>query len=293
MNKLYNLIVKKGSEIIKVYSIKKNEVLVGRHSESDLILDDPLVSRRHCKILIKNDSIFIEDLNSTNGTFLNGKRISFSELKVGDEISIGIYNLIVSAKDIPLDESTREIFNIEKKLSFLLKEEREKILKLEEIALRDELTGLYTRRAYNQKIKKFLEKADNIYIFFIDIDDFKKFNDTYGHSAGDLLLIFVASLLRELEDIGFVFRWGGEEFVVFLPDFKKEEIIKIAENLLEKIEKKSEKEIGKKVTVSIGISLCKNHREIDRKIEEADLLMYRAKEKGKNRIEYSENFKLK
>ncbi len=286
MNKTYNLIVKKGQEIIKVYPIKKNEVLVGRHPDCDLVLDDPLVSRKHCRILIKNDSVFIEDLNSTNGTFLNGKRISFSELKIGDEISIGIYNLIVSAKDISLDESTRQIFNIEKKLSFLLKEEREKILKLEEMALRDELTGLYTRRAYNQKIKKFLEKADNIYIFFIDIDDFKKFNDTYGHSAGDLLLIFVASVLRKLEDIGFVFRWGGEEFVVFLPDFKKEEIIKIADNLLKEIEGKSEKEIGKKVTVSIGVSVCENYADIDKKIEEADFAMYRAKEKGKNRVEF-------
>jgi|GEM_PF-2197400 len=286
MNKTYNLIVKKGQEIIKVYPIKKNEVLVGRHPESDLVLDDPLVSRRHCKILIKNDSIFIEDLNSTNGTFLNGKRVSFSELKIGDEISIGIYNLIVSVKDVSLDESTRQIFNIEKKLSFLLKEEREKILKLEEMALRDELTGLYTRRAYSQKIKKFLEKADNIYVFFIDIDDFKKFNDTYGHSAGDLLLIFVASVLRKLEDIGFVFRWGGEEFVVFLPDFKKEEIVKIAENLLKDIEEKSEKEIGKKITVSIGVSVCENYSDIDNKIEEADFAMYRAKEKGKNRVEF-------
>ncbi len=293
MDKAYSLIIKKGDEIIKVYSIKKNEVIIGRNPESDLVLDDPLVSRKHCKILIKENSIFIKDLNSTNGTFLNGKRISFSEIKVGDEISIGIYNLIVSSKDISIDESTRQIFDIEKRLSFLLKEEKEKILRLKEMDLRDELTGIYTRRAYKEKIKKFLERADKTYIFFIDIDNFKKFNDTYGHSAGDLLLVFLAGILRKLEDIGFVFRWGGEEFVIFLPDFKGEEIVKIAKELLKDIEEKSEKEIGKKVTVSIGISLCESYEDIDKKIEEADFAMYRAKEKGKNKVEYAESFKLK
>ncbi len=288
MKETYNLLIKKGQEFIKVYSMNKSEIYIGRHPANDIVLDDPLISRKHCRIFLKDEKLFVEDLNSTNGTFLNGKRVKTAELNEEDEIQIGIYNVILTRKRIHIDESTRQIFDIEKRLSYLLKEERERILHLQEMAMRDELTGLYTRRTLYQKFKEFLSKAEKIFIFFIDIDDFKKFNDEYGHSAGDLLLVFVARILRKIEDKGFVFRWGGEEFLIILPDVEKKEAREIAEEIKEEIKNKSEKQIRKKVTVSIGISFCENVDEIEEKIKIADKAMYLSKRKGKDRVEFLE-----
>ncbi|MEO0254715.1 MAG: GGDEF domain-containing protein [candidate division WOR-3 bacterium] len=288
MGKSFNLIIKKGEEILKIFPIKKNEILIGRNPENDLVLDDSLVSRKHCKIFLKEDSIFIEDLGSTNGTFLNGQRIKRERLKIGDEIGVGIYNLIFTTQEITLDESTKQILNVSKRLYYIAKEEREKILKLEEMALRDELTGLFTRRAFYQKIKEVLLKAEEIFILFIDIDNFKRFNDIYGHDTGDSLLVFISRILRELEDRGFVIRWGGEEFLIILPDFKKEEVIKIAEDILNKTRESSQKEIGERVTVSIGISSCKEKENIEECIKRADKALFSAKNKGKNRFEFKE-----
>ncbi|MEN3043704.1 MAG: GGDEF domain-containing protein [Candidatus Hydrothermales bacterium] len=281
-----NLVVKKGNEILRVFTIKKIEILVGRSPENDLVLDDNLVSRRHFKIFIEDDDLFIEDMGSKNGTFLNGHRIKKEKLNIGDEISVGIYNIILTTEDFGVDESTRELLNIAKRLSLLTKDDREKILKLEEIALKDELSGLHNRRAFYQVIKNLLKKARESYIFLLDIDNFKKFNDVYGHETGDMLIVFISKILRELEDRGFVVRWGGEEFLIVLPDITKNEVIKIAEDLLFRISNKSEKEIGKKITVSIGITLCDNIDNFEYFINRADKALLKAKKKGKNRFEF-------
>lgn len=94
---MIKLMIKYESSFIKEFQTEKDSVVIGRKSENDLVLDNPTVSRKHCKIYKAGDSYFIEDLNSTNGTFLNSKKILKSGIKDGDTVTIVKYSLIFSS----------------------------------------------------------------------------------------------------------------------------------------------------------------------------------------------------
>jgi diguanylate cyclase (GGDEF)-like protein/PAS domain S-box-containing protein len=159
---------------------------------------------------------------------------------------------------------------------------------LEELYIRDTLTGLYNR-AYFEKyiasIKKSQRKTDTPFALIIaDIDHFKSINDTFGHQVGDEALKGVASTLNLLlrsDDI--IARWGGEEFVIMLKDIDLENAIKIANKLRIAVE---EKEIIKdrKITCSFGVSLYNLDDDIDEVFKKADEALYKAKNSGRNRV---------
>jgi len=149
----------------------------------------------------------------------------------------------------------------------------------------DGLTGLYLRRFFMKRFDEELERAEryNYKVAFVmcDIDDFKKYNDTFGHQMGDRILEKVAQVLRgNLKPGDVAGRYGGEEFCMFAPVLKKEEGAKKAEEIRRSVEEKI------KVTVSIGISYFPDDASIKEDlIKTADIALYRAKEKGKNRVE--------
>ncbi len=162
-------------------------------------------------------------------------------------------------------------------------------------ALVDSLTNVLNRNAYNMKItqmiREFSRSKDFFCLLVIDIDFFKKFNDTYGHKAGDRVLRSVAASVQEsLRASDLVFRYGGEEFVVILNSIQED----IAFNLAEKIRKSVEKEyfIDKekklKVTISLGIACVKEGESEAELFERADKAMYVAKRKGRNQVEIAE-----
>ena len=155
----------------------------------------------------------------------------------------------------------------------------------------DLLTGLKNRRAINQIIdERISNHMTNFSIAIIDIDFFKKINDTYGHNAGDYILMKLADKLRKLEGYDIISsRWGGEEFLILSPNYMQyNDFIKILKDFITYIEEytfvHNKKQI--KLTISIGASQYNNHKKIQKAIEQADINLYRAKDEGRNRIIY-------
>ncbi|MDD3365537.1 MAG: GGDEF domain-containing protein, partial [Syntrophomonas sp.] len=119
----------------------------------------------------------------------------------------------------------------------------------------------------------------------LDIDHFKKVNDSYGHQTGDQVLRTVADIIKSnLREVDLVGRYGGEEFLVILPHTDRNSGFQVAERIRRQIEGKSFTANGLKITISIGVSQYRNS-EIGKFIELADELMYQAKTKGRNRVE--------
>jgi len=160
------------------------------------------------------------------------------------------------------------------------------------LAYTDRLTDIPNRR----KVEEALDNEIDIYkkfgrvfsVLMIDIDDFKRFNDLYGHDFGDYILMEVAKCLRQdLRTQDVIGRWGGEEFFVVLPDTNLENAKVVGEKLIKKISSANydHNDVNEKVTISIG---CSDVKESDTKntiIKNSDVALYNAKENGKNRME--------
>ena len=155
--------------------------------------------------------------------------------------------------------------------------------KIEEIANMDPLTHLKNRGYFFHEFERMLEKAkrriQSLSLLIFDIDHFKKFNDTFGHPAGDEILKRFARVLKEHFTNGLTARYGGEEFVVVLPGVDKEGAYKLAEGLRKHMEEKE------KVTVSGGVACYpEDGRDVEEMLKKADDALYKAKKEGRNRI---------
>ncbi len=166
--------------------------------------------------------------------------------------------------------------------------------KMELLAQTDPLTGLANRRQcldrINEEKLRFERNKQPFSFILIDIDYFKKFNDTWGHDFGDMVLVEIAGLLREsTRQLDTSSRWGGEEFLILLPNTTLEGALTLAEKIRTRVEK-HKKVIGGKqacVTVSIGVSqFDENCSTIDDCIKKADTALYNGKENGRNRVEH-------
>ncbi|MBI5694301.1 MAG: diguanylate cyclase [Nitrospirae bacterium] len=153
------------------------------------------------------------------------------------------------------------------------------------LSLKDALTGLANRRMMDILLDKSFGRARRFgtpfSVIMMDIDFFKKYNDTYGHPAGDALLASIAGiLLGEVREIDLVVRYGGEEFFVLLPDITVPEALVVAERIRAKVEAESG------VTVSLGVSAYRDEvQSREDVVREADEALYRAKQGGRNRVE--------
>ena len=160
------------------------------------------------------------------------------------------------------------------------------------LSITDELTKLYTRRHLNSVLSQEFERAKRyntiLTVCMIDIDDFKKINDTYGHLAGDLILKEISELLlNTLRKTDFVYRYGGEEICILLPETPLQNAVIPLERLRRIIENKTFvfENYNIKATISVGISTyTKSTRTAQELIERADNALYKAKNAGKNRI---------
>ena len=157
--------------------------------------------------------------------------------------------------------------------------------------MRDQLTGLFNRRAlhdiFELEMSRVNRNKKTFSIILLDIDHFKVLNDTYGHDYGDIVLQKVASALQDsIRSMDKVARWGGEEFLVFLPETNKEQASHLAEKLrlaVSNIELTYQDKLLQ-VTVSLGVCEYNQQGEYKDMVKQADLGLYKAKETGRNKV---------
>jgi diguanylate cyclase (GGDEF)-like protein len=164
---------------------------------------------------------------------------------------------------------------------------------VEELSITDGLTGLYLLRYFRQRLKEEFYRAERTHgqlsLMILDIDHFKRFNDTYGHQAGDTILTTVAErVLSNARKIDLTARYGGDEFVILLPDTSAEEALLLAERLHQAVSNEPVALTNKNslhLTVSIGVATYPTHAAtIDELIKRADEALYWIKSHGRNRI---------
>lgn len=193
---------------------------------------------------------------------------------------------------IPLDElEIKEFHKLGEVANQMIEQRKEAEEKLRKLSLTDPLTGLSNRRDMTQKITLESKRADrsgtDFAFILIDIDHFKKVNDTYGHDAGDVVLKGIASiLLKEARQTDTISRWGGEEFLLLLPNAESEGACNTAEKFRKRIEAKqfTHNEQVIRVTLTLGVSMCHKGCSPEEAISLADKALYQGKSYGRNRV---------
>ncbi|GEM_PF-2081683 len=166
--------------------------------------------------------------------------------------------------------------------------------KTRELSVRDELTGLYNRRYFQDVLHSEWRRAKRfgrgLSVLMIDVDHFKSYNDTFGHLHGDYVLRQIAdSLRRNLREVDTVARFGGEEFVVLLTDTDRQSALHVGEKLRRIVEHESflkpQDGITHPITISIGIAVAPDDaKQVDDLVDHADIALYDAKDSGRNRV---------
>ena len=272
------IVVLSGPHVGEVHVLSRGTPLViGRRDTSDIQIDDDGVSRRHCTIEATPEGATVRDLDSQNGTFINGEAIKERLLQPGERFEIGI------STTLKFDRADEVEANFQRKMG--------------EAAMREPLTGLYNRRHFEERFAAEIAAAQRhgrlLTLLLIDIDHFKRINDEHGHLAGDEVLKMIANVLKgqlRVEDV--VARYGGEEFVVLARETDMEGAAVLAERLRAGVEK-TRYQVGKElvsVTVSIGVTIsiglvqfAKPYTQQDL-IAAADKALYKAKSGGRNRV---------
>lgn len=254
------------------YPISEHGLVLGRGTQVDVFLQDAQVSRRHCKIRQTGVGIVVEDLGSTNGTLIDGVPVKQRVLAPADRLKVGGF-----------------VMRVEYRAQIEIKEEQQ----LQAAALSDELTGLHNRRwFFVESAKRLVECArtrQHISMVMIDIDRFKQVNDNYGHAAGDYVLCQVARLLRaQIRTVDLLARFGGEEFVMLLPNTSSTDAIVFCDRLCELIDQSKVQFGNKQIPVQISAGVWSRDAALVNSLEEAiggaDAAMYRAKRAGRNRV---------
>ncbi len=158
----------------------------------------------------------------------------------------------------------------------------------------DALTGLGNRHWMHVMFEREVTRAQHtekaLCLMMIDVDNFKVFNDQYGHIAGDRVLVAVGDTLREyLRPTDLTARFGGDEFAVLLPDLTLEQARQTAERIREHISALSPASLTPAITISVGIAALVSGEDVAALVQRADAAMYAAKERGRNRVAISED----
>lgn len=262
-----------GIQAGEVVSLAILPCIIGRHPSCELVIDDPSVSRRHARIVQQGDELWIQDLESRNGTFIDGRHLESRQLRDGTLLQLGHHAsfrfTLVSSRQVKV---LRELF---------------------ESSTRDALTGLYNRRHFDERIKAELAYAKrhglDLGMVIADIDHFKLVNDNFGHAAGDAVLKQVANAMaRQLRTEDLIARIGGEEFVVLLRGIGAQGTGCLAERLRISVQSLQIAAEGQPldVTISAGCATLSETSEgsANAMLHLADQRLYAAKRGGRNRV---------
>lgn len=161
-------------------------------------------------------------------------------------------------------------------------------------ATHDPLTNILNRGAIMARLRSEMSRAvrerSHLCVALLDIDNFKKINDTHGHSVGDLVLCEIVQRIRSaMRDYDVVGRYGGEEFLVVVPGADSESAVKVFDRIRRKVGEEEMEISGARlsITASLGVSVFEKQMDIDELTRFADMALYRAKKKGRNRVEYA------
>ncbi len=271
------LFMVQGRDTGRYYRLQQMTTTIGRKEPADIRLGDQRISSLHCRLTVVGQHVFVEDLGSTNGTFVDDQRVTErTALPVGSTMLVGRTLL------------RHEFTNAEE-----LKREEDIYV----AATTDALTGVANRFSFSQRGQEeisFARRRDTpLCLMIVDADHFKKINDTHGHLAGDRVLRKLGRILgtqKRHEDL--LARYGGEEFVYLLRGIERKDAELVAERIRQRVEEAEIAFEGKRipVTVSIGCCCCRGNAELklDMLIHAADLALYTAKEQGRNRVRFGD-----
>ena len=264
------LVVIRGSALGEAVVLNDVPVIIGRAGSADVQLDHTSVSRQHAAVWHEGGRAFVRDLGSSNGVFVNEKKVAETELTDGDRVTIGEITFKLIRRD-----------SVEGKY-------HETLYRLASV---DSLTGLLNRRRFKDVLDEAVPRATAaapLSLVMMDLDHFKQVNDKYGHPAGDDVIRAASAALRaQLGPGQFGGRLGGEEFAALLPGKNAKEAIDWAEQLRSAISGLTIETGGHslKVTSSMGVAqwvpALGNTGVL---LKAADLALYRAKQEGRNRV---------
>jgi len=265
------LMVISGPSFGEMYRIRADRTILGRGEKADIRVVDDGISRAHTAVERDGGKLLLVDLGSTNGTYCNGTRVSRHELTDGDKISIGTATILKFTYQDQVDERYQK--------------------QLFESALRDGLTATFNRRYFvdrlHTEMRFAVRHSKSLGLLFVDIDHFKKINDTYGHQAGDAVLAGVArEMLTTIRTEDVLARYGGEEFAIICREVELEGVKALAERLRAAVERTKCEHGGHVIPVTISIGAAVDRRITDPQalIAAADAAMYEAKRSGRNRV---------
>ena len=268
-----------GPEPGKDYSLSLGgrAIFMGRDESAEIVIDDASVSRRHARIYLEgighSTSIVIQDLESTNGTFVNQKQIRRSRLEHGDRIHLGDVLLRFEMLD-GVDKAVRANVTRRVKESDL-----------------DSLTRLLTRRGMVEHLPVLLDRAAEnnwaVSAVMFDIDHFKRINDSLGHQTGDEVLRRLGALVRAtVRGDDLAIRFGGEEILLILAGARRLHARVLSERFRDSVSRmRFVDQPDLMVTVSLGVAEKAVGESIQDWIGRTDKALYRAKQRGRNRSE--------
>jgi diguanylate cyclase (GGDEF)-like protein len=251
---------------------------IGRAEDADVRINAPSVSRYHAICVVKEKeghvATRISDNGSTNGVLINGNPTREGWLIAGDKIRLG--DVLLRFQWMPEDEA-RYHSDVSDRIR---------------AAERDHLTGLFTRAWVTERLPTVLagahRRATPVSLFLLDLDHFKEINDTYGHVAGDGVLARAAgAVLANLGPREHGVRYGGEEFLVVLPEHDADSAVGVAERIrtaLEGLDFTGSAD-GLGLTGSFGVAERLPDERVEAWLARADDALYAAKGAGRNRVE--------
>jgi len=255
-----------------IVSLPLTPVVIGRENDCDFVLNDDDVSRHHARIEVSSSQYTITDLESTNGTLVNNRKVSQAVLASGDMIRVG-KTILKFLRGNDVETQYHETVYL--------------------MMISDGLTGIPNKRFFLDAIQRELARTQRhkrpLSLAVLDIDHFKMINDKYGHLAGDAVLRELCARIKQVVRKDEVFaRFGGEEFVVLLPESTLEQACLFAERMRTITANDAVCVEGAtiQVTISIGVAYTSGDEEIsaDDLIARADAKLYDAKRNGRNRV---------
>jgi two-component system cell cycle response regulator len=269
------LIVVRGQQQSKRYELSSLRMSIGRDSSAEIVISDPKVSRKQAVIEKKNGNIILVDGGSTNGTYINDRKLeNGASIVLDKEDMIRVGDTIL--KYLPRGALEIRYIGL-----------------LEAKAYTDALTQVYNKgylqEALDAEFKRAKALNTTFSVLFLDLDHFKQVNDTYGHDAGDRVLVDVSRILRNAASVnhGILGRFGGEEFVALLPGHSAAEALALAEFIRRSVEQHAfalaDQHIS--MTASIGVaSMSSATGDAATLLKLADKAVYQAKNSGRNKV---------